>query len=105
MDFTLYILLTLAEFCIIRGIAILISKEVPRSEEKVISEYPEKGIKRYTYLLAGFNIFSGLFLNALFVMRVGNLVDMNIYRFIGIGGLALIFTAFLAIRKSCKKAF
>ena len=95
--------IVLGIYCIIRGIMILLTGKLTRSEEAAARNYSANGLKRYKLLTAVMNIFGGLVVSVIFLIRMLNLIDSNLYRIVLIVILAVMVIVYFAIRNTCKK--
>ena len=90
-------------YCIIRGIMILLTGKLTRSEEAAARNYSAAGLKRYKLLTAFMNLFGGLIVSVLFLIRMLNLINGNLYRIVLLVVLAVMLIVYFAIRNTCKK--
>ena len=95
--------IVLGIYCIIRGIMILLTGKLTRSEEAAARNYSANGLKRYKLLTAFMNLFGGLIISVVFLIRMLNLIDSNLYRIVLIVILAVMVIVYFAIRNTCKK--
>ena len=90
-------------YCIIRGIMILLTGKLTRSEEAAARNYSANGLKRYKLLTAVMNIFGGLIVSVVFLIRMLNLINGNLYRIVLLVLLVVMLIVYFAIRNTCKK--
>ena len=90
-------------YCIIRGIMILLTGKLTRSEEAAARNYSANGLKRYKLLTAFMNLFGGLIVSVIFLIRMLNLINGNLYRIVLLVVLAVMLIVYFAIRNTCKK--
>ena len=69
-------------YCIIRGIMILLTGKLTRSEEAAARNYSANGLKRYKLLTAVMNIFGGLIVSVVFLIKMLNLINGSLYRIV-----------------------
>ena len=98
-----YVFLALAVYCIIRGIITLVTGNIPAGESAHIKAFSESGITRYRIISGVLSITGGIFICALFALRMFSFIGKNIYTIAGIGGCILLVIIFLAARRSCSK--
>ena len=90
-------------YCIIRGIMILLTGKLTRSEEAAARNYSANGLKRYKLLTAFMNLFGGLIVSVVFLIRMLNLINGNLYRIVLLVLLVVMLIVYFAIRNTCKK--
>ena len=90
-------------YCIIRGIMILLTGKLTRSEEAAARNYSANGLKRYKLLTAVMNIFGGLIVSVVFLIRMLNLINGSLYRIVLLVLLVVMLIVYFAIRNTCKK--
>ena len=90
-------------YCIIRGIMILLTGKLTRSEEAAARNYSANGLKRYKLLTAVMNIFGGLVVSVIFLIRMLNLINGSLYRIVLLVLLVVMLIVYFAIRNTCKK--
>jgi hypothetical protein len=90
-------------YCIIRGIMILLTGKLTRSEEAAARNYSANGLKRYKLLTAFMNLFGGLIISVIFLIKMLNLINGNLYRIVLLVVLAVMLIVYFAIRNTCKK--
>ena len=90
-------------YCIIRGIMILLTGKLTRSEEAAARNYSANGLKRYKLLTAFMNLFGGLIVSVVFLIKMLNLINGSLYRIVLIVILAVMVIVYFAIRNTCKK--
>ena len=95
--------IVLGIYCIIRGIMILLTGKLTRSEEAAARNYSANGLKRYKLLTAFMNLFGGLIVSVIFLIRMLNLINGNLYRIVLLVVLAVMLIVYFAIRNTCKK--
>ena len=69
-------------YCIIRGIMILLTGKLTRSEEAAARNYSANGLKRYKLLTAFMNLFGGLIVSVVFLIKMLNLINGSLYRIV-----------------------
>lgn len=90
-------------YCIIRGIMILLTGKLTRSEEAAARNYSANGLKRYKLLTAFMNLFGGLFVSVVFLIKMLNLINGSLYRIVLLVLLVVMLIVYFAIRNTCKK--
>ena len=90
-------------YCIIRGIMILLTGKLTRSEEAAARNYSANGLKRYKLLTVFMNLFGGLIVSVVFLIKMLNLINGNLYRIVLLVVLAVMLIVYFAIRNTCKK--
>ena len=90
-------------YCIIRGIMILLTGKLTRSEEAAARNYSAEGLKRYKLLTAFMNLFGGLIVSVVFVIKMLNLINGSLYRIVLLVLLVVMLIVYFAIRNTCKK--
>lgn len=90
-------------YCIIRGIMILLTGKLTRSEEAAARNYSANGLKRYKLLTAVMNIFGGLIVSVVFLIKMLNLINGSLYRIVLLVLLVVMLIVYFAIRNTCKK--
>ena len=90
-------------YCIIRGIMILLTGKLTRSEEAAARNYSANGLKRYKLLTAFMNLFGGLIVSVVFVIKMLNLINGSLYRIVLLVLLVVMLIVYFAIRNTCKK--
>ena len=95
--------IVLGIYCIIRGIMILLTGKLTRSEEAAARNYSANGLKRYKLLTAFMNLFGGLIVSVVFLIRMLNLINGNLYRIVLLVLLVVMLIVYFAIRNTCKK--
>ena len=86
-------------YCIIRGIMILLTGKLTRSEEAAARNYSANGLKRYKLLTA----FGGLIVSVVFLIKMLNLINGSLYRIVLLVLLVVMLIVYFAIRNTCKK--
>jgi cytochrome c oxidase subunit IV len=89
--------------CIIRGIMILLTGKLTRSEEAAARNYSANGLKRYKLLTAFMNLFGGLIISVVFLIKMLNLINGSLYRIVLLVLLVVMLIVYFAIRNTCKK--
>jgi cytochrome c oxidase subunit IV len=82
---------------------ILLTGKLTRSEEAAARNYSAEGLKRYKLLTAFMNLFGGLIVSVIFLIRMLNLINGNLYRIVLFVVLAVMLIVYFAIRNTCKK--
>ena len=95
--------IVLGIYCIIRGIMILLTGKLTRSEEAAARNYSANGLKRYKLLTAFMNLFGGLIVSVVFVIKMLNLINGSLYRIVLLVLLVVMLIVYFAIRNTCKK--
>ena len=95
--------IVLGIYCIIRGIMILLTGKLTRSEEAAARNYSANGLKRYKLLTAVMNIFGGLIVSVVFLIKMLNLINGSLYRIVLLVLLVVMLIVYFAIRNTCKK--
>lgn len=95
--------IVLGIYCIIRGIMILLTGKLTRSEEAAARNYSANGLKRYKLLTAIMNIFGGLIVSVVFLIKMLNLINGSLYRIVLLVLLVVMLIVYFAIRNTCKK--
>ena len=95
--------IVLGIYCIIRGIMILLTGKLTRSEEAAARNYSAAGLKRYKLLTAVMNIFGGLVVSVIFLIKMLNLINGSLYRIVLLVLLVVMLIVYFAIRNTCKK--
>lgn len=90
-------------YCIIRGIMILLTGKLTRSEEAAARNYSANGLKRYKLLTAFMNLFGGLIVSVVFLIKMLNLINGSLYRIVLLVLLVVMLIVYFAIRNTCKK--
>ena len=90
-------------YCIIRGIMILLTGKLTRSEEAAARNYSAEGLKRYKLLTAFMNLFGGLIVSVVFLIKMLNLINGSLYRIVLLVLLVVMLIVYFAIRNTCKK--
>ena len=90
-------------YCIIRGIMILLTGKLTRSEEAAARNYSANGLKRYKLLTALMNLFGGLIISVVFLIKMLNLINGSLYRIVLLVLLVVMLIVYFAIRNTCKK--
>ena len=90
-------------YCIIRGIMILLTGKLTRSEEAATRNYSVNGLKRYKLLTAFMNLFGGLIVSVVFLIKMLNLINGSLYRIVLLVLLVVMLIVYFAIRNTCKK--
>ena len=90
-------------YCIIRGIMILLTGKLTRSEEAAARNYSANGLKRYKLLTAFMNLFGGLIISVVFLIKMLNLINGSLYRIVLLVLLVVMLIVYFAIRNTCKK--
>ena len=90
-------------YCIIRGIMILLTGKLTRSEEAAARNYSANGLKRYKLLTAFMNLFGGLIISVIFLIKMLNLINGSLYRIVLLVLLVVMLIVYFAIRNTCKK--
>ena len=90
-------------YCIIRGIMILLTGKLTRSEEAAARNYSANGLKRYKLLTAFMNLFGGLIVSVIFLIKMLNLINGSLYRIVLLVLLVVMLIVYFAIRNTCKK--
>ena len=90
-------------YCIIRGIMILLTGKLTRSEEAAARNYSAAGLKRYKLLTAFMNLFGGLIISVVFLIKMLNLINGSLYRIVLLVLLVVMLIVYFAIRNTCKK--
>ena len=90
-------------YCIIRGIMILLTGKLTRSEETAARNYSANGLKRYKLLTAFMNLFGGLIVSVVFLIKMLNLINGSLYRIVLLVLLVVMLIVYFAIRNTCKK--
>lgn len=90
-------------YCIIRGIMILLTGKLTRSEEAAARNYSAAGLKRYKLLTAFMNLFGGLIVSVVFLIKMLNLINGSLYRIVLLVLLVVMLIVYFAIRNTCKK--
>ena len=95
--------IVLGIYCIIRGIMILLTGKLTRSEEAAARNYSAAGLKRYKLLTAFMNLFGGLIVSVIFLIKMLNLINGSLYRIVLLVLLVVMLIVYFAIRNTCKK--
>lgn len=95
--------IVLGIYCIIRGIMILLTGKLTRSEEAAARNYSANGLKRYKLLTAFMNLFGGLIISVIFLIKMLNLINGSLYRIVLLVLLVVMLIVYFAIRNTCKK--
>ena len=95
--------IVLGIYCIIRGIMILLTGKLTRSEEAAARNYSANGLKRYKLLTAFMNLFGGLIVSVVFLIKMLNLINGSLYRIVLLVLLVVMLIVYFAIRNTCKK--
>ena len=95
--------IVLGIYCIIRGIMILLTGKLTRSEEAAARNYSANGLKRYKLLTAFMNLFGGLIVSVIFLIKMLNLINGSLYRIVLLVLLVVMLIVYFAIRNTCKK--
>ena len=95
--------IVLGIYCIIRGIMILLTGKLTRSEEAAARNYSADGLKRYKLLTAFMNLFGGLIVSVVFLIKMLNLINGSLYRIVLLVLLVVMLIVYFAIRNTCKK--
>ena len=95
--------IVLGIYCIIRGIMILLTGKLTRSEEAAARNYSAAGLKRYKLLTAFMNLFGGLIVSVVFLIKMLNLINGSLYRIVLLVLLVVMLIVYFAIRNTCKK--
>ena len=95
--------IVLGIYCIIRGIMILLTGKLTRSEEAAARNYSADGLKRYKLLTAFMNLFGGLIISVVFLIKMLNLINGSLYRIVLLVLLVVMLIVYFAIRNTCKK--
>ena len=95
--------IVLGIYCIIRGIMILLTGKLTRSEEAAARNYSAAGLKRYKLLTAFMNLFGGLIISVVFLIKMLNLINGSLYRIVLLVLLVVMLIVYFAIRNTCKK--
>jgi hypothetical protein len=95
--------IVLGIYCIIRGIMILLTGKLTRSEEAAARNYSANGLKRYKLLTAFMNLFGGLIISVVFLIKMLNLINGSLYRIVLLVLLVVMLIVYFAIRNTCKK--
>ena len=95
--------IVLGIYCIIRGIMILLTGKLTRSEEAAARNYSANGLKRYKLLTAFMNLFGGLIVSVIFLIKMLNLINGSLYRIVRLVLLVVMLIVYFAIRNTCKK--
>ena len=95
--------IVLGIYCIIRGIMILLTGKLTRSEEAAARNYSAEGLKRYKLLTAFMNLFGGLIVSVVFLIKMLNLINGSLYRIVLLVLLVVMLIVYFAIRNTCKK--
>ncbi len=95
--------IVLGIYCIIRGIMILFTGKLTRSEEAAARNYSANGLKRYKLLTAFMNLFGGLIISVVFLIKMLNLINGSLYRIVLLVLLVVMLIVYFAIRNTCKK--
>ena len=95
--------IVLGIYCIIRGIMILLTGKLTRSEEAAARNYSAEGLKRYKLLTAFMNLFGGLIISVVFLIKMLNLINGSLYRIVLLVLLVVMLIVYFAIRNTCKK--
>ena len=104
-SFEIYQIVVIAAgaYCIFRGIMTLLTGKLPEREEVRIKEYSENGMKKYKLLSSLLNIFGGIVVVAGAVLRILNLLDLNLYRILLLVIVAVMVVVYILIRNTCTK--
>ena len=103
-QFTQYLLLALGLYCLVRGIMILTTGKLSEREEAKLSGYSAKGLKRYKILSAVMNIVGAVLIIGLSVLKLLNVVNLDLFRIIALVILVVLMVAYFIVANSCKKA-
>jgi protein-S-isoprenylcysteine O-methyltransferase Ste14 len=103
-NFSQYLIAALGLFTLARGIMILFTGKLGEREMARLRGFSENGIKKYKMLSAIMNIVGGLFVIAITVVKVMNLVERNLFIVIVLAVLAVMLAVYYFIWKSCKNA-
>ena len=95
--------IVLGIYCINRGIMILLTGKLTRSEEAAARNYSANGLKRYKLLTAFMNLFGGLIISVIFLIKMLNLINGSLYRIVLLVLLVVMLIVYFAIRNTCKK--
>ena len=95
--------IVLGIYCIIRGIMILLTGKLTRSEEAAARNYSANGLKRDKLLTAFMNLFGGLIVSVIFLIKMLNLINGSLYRIVLLVLLVVMLIVYFAIRNTCKK--
>ena len=95
--------IVLGIYCIIRGIMILLTGKLTRSEEAAARNYSANGLKRYKLLTAFMDLFGGLIVSVVFLIKMLNLINGSLYRIVLLVLLVVMLIVYFAIRNTCKK--
>lgn len=95
--------IVLGIYCIIRGIMILLTGKLTRSEEAAARNYSANGLKRYKLLTVFMNLFGGLIVSVVFLIKMLNLINGSLYRIVLLVLLVVMLIVYFAIRNTCKK--
>ncbi|MBQ6322162.1 MAG: hypothetical protein IJI24_04740, partial [Lachnospiraceae bacterium] len=76
------VFLALGIYCIYKGIMVLTTGKLTAREETKLRSYSENGIRRYKMVSAVTNIFGGIMICAVSIIRMLNLIDTRVYRII-----------------------
>ena len=95
--------IVLGIYCIIRGIMILLTGKLTRSEEAAARNYSANGLKRYKLLTAFMNLFGGLIVSVIFLIKMLNLINGSLYRIVLLVLLVVMLIVYFAIQNTCKK--
>ena len=82
---------------------ILLTGKLPRSEEAAARNYAADGLKRYKLLTAFMNLFGGLIVSVVFLIKMLNLINGSLYRIVLLVLLVVMLIVYFAIRNTCKK--
>ena len=82
---------------------ILLTGKLTRSEEAATRNYSANGLKRYKLLTAFMNLFGGLIVSVVFLIKMLNLINGSLYRIVLLVLLVVMLIVYFAIRNTCKK--
>lgn len=91
---------------IVMGVRIIVTGKLTASEEAKIKDYSEKGAKTFKLLTAGLNIFSGVLVIGIAIVRFlenqGIISGSIIPNVIFIGLLVVMLIVYFVVRNKCK---
>ena len=101
-QFGQYFFIVLGIYCIIRGVMLLVTGKLYGREEESLRNFSENGIRKYKMLSVVMNIFAGVFLIIISIVRLLNLIDSNMLRIIGLAVVIIVVVIYVMVRNSCK---
>ena len=102
-DYIFIFFIAFGIFIIFRGFTTLTTGKLHPREEAMLTQYSEKGIRRFKLLSAVTNIIGGLVVIGIAVVRLLNLIDRNVLRIASVAVIAVMLVIYFLIRNSCKK--